>query len=103
MRVWIGLALACCLASTAHAEMTQAQQAAYDVVLPEVTAALTEQGGEAAAAFAPALSECAVTQAKRKERRILADEDTTAEDRTALLNDLLTRPRVQGCLTKALQ
>ena len=89
-------------ATSATAELNDRQQAAFDIVLPALTEALGEQGGDDVAEFAPALAECVVTTAKRKEVRALGDSELS-EDDMSLINDIMTRPKTQGCLTRALQ
>ncbi|WP_147127031.1 hypothetical protein [Shimia ponticola] len=90
------------VAGPAFADLSDVQQAAYDAVLPALTEALGAQGDAGTEAFAPALTECVVTTAKRREVRALGDGDL-GDDDMALVNDIMTRPKTQGCLTKALQ
>jgi len=90
------------VAGPALAELSEPQQAAYDAVLPALTEALGAQGDDGTVAFAPALTECVVTTAKRREVRALGDGDLGDED-MALVNDIMARPKTQGCLTRALQ
>ena len=90
------------LTGPAAAELTEAQSEAATLMLPALEEALVAQGGDAMAAFAPALSECVVTTAKRRELRAFRDADLSDDD-TALLNDIMARPQTQHCLAKALQ
>ncbi|MEM1237992.1 MAG: hypothetical protein AAGI10_13565 [Pseudomonadota bacterium] len=95
------VALLGCLAATPSlAELNDRQQAAFDAILPALATSLEEQGGEAMGALAPMLATCIVTEAKRREVRALADGGASGID-TGLLNDLMGRPDVQGCVAKA--
>ncbi|MEO0676929.1 MAG: hypothetical protein AAFZ02_05160 [Pseudomonadota bacterium] len=88
------------LAAPAVAELDASQQAAFDVILPEIESALSEQGGEGMAAMAPILATCVVTEARAREVRELGTGDFAEED-TTLMNDIMARPDVQSCLIKA--
>ena len=95
------LAVIALLASPAAAqELNSRQQAAYDAILPALQVTLEEQGGEAVAALAPMLAGCIVSEARRRELNTLGDGGI-GEEETALLNELMTRPVVQGCVAKA--
>lgn len=98
-RLWITTALAI-TASSAAAELNDRQQAAFDAVLPALELSLEEQGGEALKALAPMLATCVVTEAKRREVRALGDGELNDED-TAMMNEIMARPDVQGCVAKA--
>lgn len=96
------LAVIALLASPAAAqELNSRQQAAYEAILPALQVTLEEQGGAAAgAALAPMLAGCIVTEARRRELKTLGDGGI-GEEETALLNELMARPVVQGCVAKA--
>ncbi|MEM9437015.1 MAG: hypothetical protein AAGA15_08240 [Pseudomonadota bacterium] len=94
------IALAASAATAASAELNERQQAAFDRMLPALEVALTEQGGEALVPLAPMLATCIVTEAKRRELTSLGDGELDGED-TALLNTLMAKPEVQGCVAKA--
>ncbi|MEL6690788.1 MAG: hypothetical protein AAFP28_10760 [Pseudomonadota bacterium] len=81
-------------------ELNSRQQAAYDVILPALEVTLEEQGGAAVAALAPMLAGCIVGEARRRELNKLGDGEI-GEEETQLLNELMTRPAVQGCVAKA--
>ena len=87
-------------ASPAAAELNARQQTAFDLVLPALELSLEEQGGEALKALAPMLATCVVTEAKRREVRALGDGELDDED-TAMMNEIMARPDVQGCVAKA--
>ncbi|MEM1342361.1 MAG: hypothetical protein AAGF68_08550 [Pseudomonadota bacterium] len=95
-------ALFCILiASAAHAQdLSTRQQAAFDVILPELEVSLKEQGGETLVPLASMLATCVVTEARRSEVRSLGDGEFSDAD-TALMNDIMNRPGVQGCVAKA--
>lgn len=95
------LAVIALLASPAAAqELNSRQQAAYEAILPALQVTLEEQGGAAGAALAPMLAGCIVTEARRRELKTLGDGGI-GEEETALLNELMARPVVQGCVAKA--
>jgi len=94
--------IACALFATplAASELSAPQKAAFDAILPALEVSLKEQGGETFAALAPMLATCMVTEARRRELRALGD-GALADDDTDLMNELINRPIVQGCVAKA--
>ncbi|MEL6701272.1 MAG: hypothetical protein AAFO58_06280 [Pseudomonadota bacterium] len=94
-------ALALSLAATpVLADLSDRQQAAYDVILPALETSLEEQGGDALLPMAPLLATCIVETAKRREVGDLGDGEM-GEDDVALMNEIMLRPKVQGCVAKA--
>lgn len=98
-----GVAMCVLLAAPAAADdLTEPQQAAYDALLPALTTAMTDQGGEAAAAFAPQLAQCTVTSARKRELGLLEDGEIS-EDDMLIVNKVMARAKTQRCLTKLLE
>ncbi|MEM6727666.1 MAG: hypothetical protein AAF618_04125 [Pseudomonadota bacterium] len=95
----MALALLLLAGPTAALALTDAEQAAYDAVLPSLATALEEQGGEALSALAPVLATCVVTEAEQSEVQTLSG-DIGAEE-TDLVNAIMTRPAVQNCVLEA--
>ncbi|MEM6478624.1 MAG: hypothetical protein AAF647_06215 [Pseudomonadota bacterium] len=88
-------------ASMASAEeLSEIQQAAFTAILPGLSDALEDQGGTELGELAPMLATCVVTQARRREVRSLSGPEISNEDRNLLLNEILARPSVQGCVAK---
>ena len=76
------------------------QQAAYDVILPQLELSLKEQGGAGMAAMAPAMAGCVVSEAKGREVRKLGNGPFGDED-VQIMNDIMARPGVQSCFIEA--
>lgn len=100
MRAAALIALLCAAAPAAAQEFNKRQQAAFDAILPALETTLEEQGGAAVAALAPMLAGCIVLEARRRELNTLGDGGI-GEEETQLLNELMARPVVQGCVAKA--
>ncbi|MEO0486201.1 MAG: hypothetical protein AAF092_09845 [Pseudomonadota bacterium] len=99
-RTLMALCAAVLLAGPAVAkDLTNRQQSAYDAILPELELSLEEQGNEALLAMAPMLATCIVTGAERAELRKLGRGAFEADD-AKLLNQLMLRPAIQGCVAK---
>ncbi|MCH2077948.1 MAG: hypothetical protein MK180_13905 [Rhodobacteraceae bacterium] len=100
MRAVAVIAFLAAAVPAAAQELNSRQQAAYDAILPALEATLEEQGGAAVAALVPMLAGCVVVEARRGELNTLGDGDI-GENETKLLNELMARPVVQGCVAKA--
>ncbi|MGR3491969.1 MAG: hypothetical protein ACU0DW_07900 [Shimia sp.] len=87
------------LAGPAWADLNARQQQAFDAILPAVTQAVVEQGGEELAPFAPILATCVAENAKRRE--IGALRDGVSPEDEALLTEIMARAEVQGCVATA--
>ncbi len=88
------------LAGPAFAELNERQQSAYDMILPALEESVVEQGGEELRPMAALLAECVALNAKRRELKGFGDGEID-EDDTATLNDIMARPKVQGCVAEA--
>ena len=100
MRAFAFIAMLGAASPAVAQEFNSRQQAAFDAILPALETTLQEQGGAAVAALAPMLAGCIVVEARRRELNRLGDGDI-GEEETQLLNELMTRPAVQGCVAKA--
>ncbi|MEL6915140.1 MAG: hypothetical protein AAFP13_11635 [Pseudomonadota bacterium] len=96
-----GLLLAGTPLAAQQQQLNADQRAAYDAILPVIEASLVKEGGDAFRDMAPILVGCVASEAGRRDLRVLSQ---TSEEmpNTELLNQLLEKPEVQGCLAKAI-
>lgn len=100
MRAAAALLALSAAAPVAAEDLTERQQAAFNIILPELELSLTEQGGADMAAMAPTLATCVVTIARGREVRRLGDGPFDDQD-VDLMNEIMARPDLQSCLIQA--